>query len=111
MPPSGEPRHDFSLLETMRLEDGRMIRQDGHLARMAAAARDHGFVWDQARVADALAAAAAGRPAGRWRVRLLLPASGEPSVECAAFPQPGQRPWRVALAAEPVDAADPFLRI
>lgn len=102
---------DFSLLETMRLEDGRVVRQDEHLARMSAAARTHGFAWNEAQVADALAAAAAGQPAGRWRVRLLLSSTGEPSVECSAFPQPSERPWRVALAAEPVDATDPFLRI
>ena len=105
------PPPDFSLLETMRLEDGRVVRHDEHLARMGAAARTHGFAWDHARVAGALAKAAASQPAGRWRIRLLLAATGEPSVECLAFPQPSGRPWRVALAAEPVDPADSFLRI
>jgi para-aminobenzoate synthetase/4-amino-4-deoxychorismate lyase len=101
----------FSLLETMRLEDGQVVRRDGHLARMAAAAHEQGFPWDPARVAQALDAAAASQSKGRWRVRLLLAVTGEPSVECSPFPQPGNRPWRVALAAGPVDAADPFLRI
>ena len=104
-------RHDFSLLETMRLEDGRVVRHDQHLARMGAAARTHGFAWEQERVADALAAVAASQPVGRWRLRLLLAATGEPSVECLAFPEPSGRPWRVALAAEPVDPASPFLRV
>jgi|SRR5688572_6563310 branched-subunit amino acid aminotransferase/4-amino-4-deoxychorismate lyase len=109
--PSEGRSHEFSLLETMRLEDGRLVRQDGHLARMAAAARAHGFPWDHERVAGALAATAARQPGGRWRVRLLLAGTGEPTVECTALPQPSGRPWKVALAADPVDAADPFLRI
>lgn len=109
--PSHGPRHDFSLLETMRLEDGRVVRQEGHLARMAAAARATGFPWNQARVAEVLAAAAGRQPSGRWRLRLLLSKNGEPDVECLAYPQASGRPWQVALAPEPVDEADPFLRI
>jgi para-aminobenzoate synthetase/4-amino-4-deoxychorismate lyase len=106
-----DAEHDFSLLETMRLQDGRVVRQDEHLARMCAAARTHGFVWEHQRVAGALAAVSASQPAGRWRLRLLLAAAGEPSIECLAFPEPSGRPWRVALAAEPVSPADPFLRV
>jgi para-aminobenzoate synthetase/4-amino-4-deoxychorismate lyase len=93
----------------MRLEDGRVVRQDQHLARMAAAARMLGFAWDQERVTNALGAVATSQPGGRWRLRLLLAATGEPSVECLVFPQPSGRPWRVALAAEPVNPANPFL--
>ena len=104
-------RHDFSLLETMRLEDGRVVRQDQHLARISEAARTLGFACDRARITGAHAIAAASQPAGRWRIRLLLAPTGEPSVECLAFPQPAGRPWRVALAAEPVDPADFLLRI
>jgi para-aminobenzoate synthetase/4-amino-4-deoxychorismate lyase len=109
--PSEGPRPDFSLLETMRLEDGRVVRQEGHLARMATAARANGFAWSHARVADALATAASRQPSGRWRIRLLLAVTGEPTVECTAFPQTPGQPWKVALAADPVDATDPFLRI
>jgi branched-subunit amino acid aminotransferase/4-amino-4-deoxychorismate lyase len=38
----------FALLETMRLEDGRLRRIERHLARAAAAARDFGHAWDEA---------------------------------------------------------------
>ena len=109
--PSEGPRPDFSLLEPMRLEDGRVVRQEGHLARMAAAARANGFDWSHPRVADALAAAASRQPGGRWRIRLLLNVTGEPTGECTAFPQTPGQPWRVSLAADAVDASDPFLRI
>ena len=109
--PSEGPRPDFSLLETMRLEDGRVVRQEGHLARMAAAARAHGFAWNPARVADALAEAASRQPSGRWRIRLLVEDTGAPTVECSAMPPASGRPWQVAMAAAPVDDTDPFLRI
>ena len=110
MPSDGPPR-DFSLLETMRLEDGQVVRLEGHLARMAAAAHVHGFAWSQARVAEAVAAAASHQPNGRWRMRLLLADTGVPTVECSALPLPDGRPWKVALAANAVEDADPFLRI
>jgi branched-subunit amino acid aminotransferase/4-amino-4-deoxychorismate lyase len=105
------PYDDFSLLETMRLEEGRVVRQQGHLSRMAGTARAHGFVWDEARVVDALAQAAAAQPTGRWRLRLLLDRAGVPKVERQPFPPLSERPWRVALARDPVDGNDLFLRI
>ena len=105
------PVAEFSLLETMRLEDGRLVREAGHLARMGAAADQCGFVWDQRRVARALAEVAGTHPSGRWRVRLLLSPAGEPTAECTPMPPPSERPWRVGFAAHPVDEGDPFLRI
>lgn len=105
------PRDDFSLLETMRLEDGQIVRRTAHLSRMAATAHAQEFAWLDDRVADALDAAAAGHATGRWRLRLLVAASGEPAVECLPFPAAAERPWRVALAADPVDDDDAFLRI
>ena len=88
-----------------------MVRLEGHLERMARAAADNGFAWDPAGVAESLAAIEAARPSGRWRVRLLVSRDGEPTVECAAFPSPRARPWRVGFASQPVDEADRFLRI
>jgi branched-subunit amino acid aminotransferase/4-amino-4-deoxychorismate lyase len=101
---------DFSLLETMRLDDGRIVRQDEHLARMAAAAGTHGFAWSEPRVIQALTDAVSRQPAGRWRVRLLLADDGTPAVECLPFPPASERPWRVAFAVDPVND-DPLLRV
>jgi branched-subunit amino acid aminotransferase/4-amino-4-deoxychorismate lyase len=101
----------FSLLETMRLEEGRVVRIDGHMDRMARAAAANEFAWDAGRVAEALAAVQAARPTGRWRVRLQVARDGEPMVQCVAFPSPTGRPWQVGFATRPVDEADPFLRI
>jgi para-aminobenzoate synthetase / 4-amino-4-deoxychorismate lyase len=109
MTSSGRPP-DFSLLETMRLDGGRIVRQDGHLARMAAAARTHGFAWHEPRVVQALANAASQRATGRWRIRLLVDGDGTPAVECLPFPPASERPWKVAFTVDPVDD-DPLLRV
>jgi para-aminobenzoate synthetase/4-amino-4-deoxychorismate lyase len=54
------------------------------------------------------------RAASRWRrrarrVRLLLDAAGRLRVESAVLSQSQHGPWRLAPAAEPVNAADVFL--
>jgi para-aminobenzoate synthetase/4-amino-4-deoxychorismate lyase len=110
-PMASPPVAEFSLLETMRLEDGRLVREAGHLARMGTAADQCGFAWDERRVARALADVAGRHPSGRWRIRLLLSPAGEPTAECTPLPQPSDRPWRVGFAAHAVDETDPFLRI
>jgi para-aminobenzoate synthetase/4-amino-4-deoxychorismate lyase len=110
MSPAG-PHDAFSLLETMRLENGRVVRQAGHLSRMAAAARAHAFAWDEARVVEALARTAAASVEGRWRIRLVVDRNGAPTAERLPFPPALDRAWRVGLATDAVDGADPFLRI
>jgi para-aminobenzoate synthetase/4-amino-4-deoxychorismate lyase len=101
----------FSLLETMRLERGRIVRRDRHLARAAAAASTLGFAWDAAGTGAALDAAEAGHPDGVWRTRLLVARSGEAAVECAPLVHDALRVWRVALTSEPVASGDPALRV
>jgi para-aminobenzoate synthetase/4-amino-4-deoxychorismate lyase len=100
----------FSLLETMRLEDGQVVRLDRHVRRMAGSAGVFGYRWDEPAVLAAVAAAAASHPAGRWRMRLLLPADGSPQVETTLMEPEPPRVWRVAFAATPVDADDLMLR-
>lgn len=98
----------FSLLETMRLEDGRIHRRAQHLARLDASARYFGRPCERVRVEAALDRAIAEHPASVWRARLLVDPGGAPSVACEPY-TPDQDPWRVALAVGPVDERDPFL--
>ena len=99
----------FSLLETMRLEDGIISRLERHLRRMQASADYFGYDWDDARVADAITQARDEHATGLWRLRLLVDASGSPRVTCSAHEdEPGRR-WRVALAETPIDDQSPFL--
>ena len=99
----------FSLLETMRLEDGRVERLERHMERMAGAAAHFGYLWDPDTVRAAVTAAVAAHPRGSWRLRLLLSADGQPVIECTPHVQ-SARPWRVCFALEPVDGTDPFIR-
>src|SRR5688572_5459925 len=98
----------FSLLETMRLEQGRVARLERHLARMAGAARHFGYEWADARIRETIAARAREHPEGCWRVRLLVSADGRPTIECTPHLEEA-RVWRVDFADEPVDALDPFI--
>jgi para-aminobenzoate synthetase/4-amino-4-deoxychorismate lyase len=74
----------FELLETMRLEDGRLHERVLHTVRLARAAAHFGFQHDGASVDEALARLAATRPQGLWRLRLLLDARGRITVEAHA---------------------------
>ena len=86
-------RPEFSLIETMRLETGRIVRLERHLARIAASCSYFGRPFPEARIRKRLAAlcedaAAAGidrAPQGvsRRRVRLTLDAHGTISVDVA----------------------------
>jgi para-aminobenzoate synthetase/4-amino-4-deoxychorismate lyase len=98
----------FSLLETMRLEEGTVVRLDRHMARLAGSAHRFGFICDEARIRSAIAAIAQARPSGQWRVRLLVARDGEPTIECTPYTVDG-RTWRVAFASTAVDSRDPFL--
>jgi para-aminobenzoate synthetase/4-amino-4-deoxychorismate lyase len=100
---------DFSLLETMRLEQGAITRRDRHLRRMADAAGYFGFTWTPDAVNAALEAAVSGHRAGTWRLRLTVNAAGRPAVSCSPHEDPTSGPWRVAFANAPIDDGDPFL--
>ena len=99
----------FSLLETMRLQDGHVVRLDRHIARMAASAAWFGYRWNEAAVREAVVRVVSAHPRGSWRLRLLVPAGGSPAVECTPYGA-DPRAWRVRFASTPVDAEDPFIR-
>ena len=99
---------EFSLLETMRLDEGAIVRLERHLARLAHSARHFAFAYDEARTRTAVAATEAAHPHGPWRVRLLVDREGVPTLECTPYAADG-RAWRVTFASAAVDSHDPFL--
>jgi para-aminobenzoate synthetase/4-amino-4-deoxychorismate lyase len=101
-------RPAFSLLETMRLERGRVERLERHLARMAGGARYFEYQWVEPVVREAVTSVAREHPVGCWRLRLLLSRDGRPTIECTPH-QKEVRPWRLDFARQPVDARDPFV--
>ena len=102
------PVHDLDLLETMlALPGAGIFLLEEHLARLAASARYFDFPLELPEVRARLRAAVAG--AGEpLRVRLMVGPSRGIRVETHPLDeQPAT--LRAALAAEPVDSADPLL--
>ena len=95
----------FELLETLRLEDGRFVDVDAHLARMAAAARHFAFAQPLESARRALAGVWAAHPAGAWRVRLLADRAGAARAQAFAL-APTSAPVRVRLADRPLAGSD-----
>ncbi|MEW5774064.1 MAG: aminodeoxychorismate synthase component I [Thermodesulfobacteriota bacterium] len=102
------PAEDFRLLETLLWERGGFPFLDGHLRRLAASSRYHGFPLDEEDVRRALAAALAGRGSGRLRVRLLLARDGAAEVQVSPLDR-SPRPLRVGLAEKTVDSSQAWL--
>ncbi|MBU6259900.1 MAG: aminodeoxychorismate synthase component I [Burkholderiales bacterium] len=100
----------FELLETMRMEDGRLPARAAHLQRMAAAARHFGYAWREADAAAALDRLAADHAQGLWLARLTLDRQGRPQATAAPLAEPAG-PLRVVLAAHCIEHPSPeFLR-
>ncbi|MBT9551645.1 MAG: chorismate-binding protein [Hydrogenophaga sp.] len=91
----------FSLLETLRLEEGTYWLLERHLQRLQDSARHFGNPCDRPALRERLARLAEGHGHGLWRVRLTLDARG--GIDAQAFPMTGTaQPVRVALAPEPL---------
>ena len=99
---------EFLLLETMRLDEGTVVRLERHLSRLAGSARQFGYALDETRIRGAVAETIAAHPRGQWRVRLLVARDGTPTIECTPYVR-DLRVWRVTFASDPVDSGDPFL--
>lgn len=93
---------DFQLIETLRLEGGRYVRLDRHLARLEASARHFCRPFDAAlcrRRLDIAAASAACQPA---RVRISLDRRGRIDIDMGPLPVPVDPDAEFAIAATPV---------
>jgi len=105
----GAAASPFELVETMRLEDGSVFLLDLHLWRLVNSAARFGYPVSRAAVETRLGEAAAGHPAGRHKVRLLLDAGGRIDVSVTPLEQPVPV-MGVRLSAERVDPGDEMLR-
>jgi para-aminobenzoate synthetase/4-amino-4-deoxychorismate lyase len=94
----------FDLLETLRLQGGTYQRLDLHLQRLAGAAKHFGYPYDEARIRNALQAAAR-HDAQACRARLLLDAQGCPRLEIYELNEV-QAPILIELAATCFEASD-----
>ena len=116
-PPAAEIRRLApDLIETLRLEQGRVALWPGHRARLRASALALGYPLDAAALDGWLAERIRGlADDAPQRLRLLLAADGRLSLEAAPLP-PTPEPVRIALAADVLgpeavlEADDPWLR-
>lgn len=100
----------FGLIETLRWTPGEgYFLLDEHLARLRASALWAGIALAPGAARAALERAADDFAPGVQRVRLVLQPDGQIDITAHAFDWPGRRLWTLALADEPVDAADPLL--
>src|SRR5665213_82253 len=101
----------FELLETTRWRSGDgFLLLDRHLDRLRDSAAYFGYPCSLDAVRAAMQGAVAAAPVHPQRVRILLARDGAVRVECLELPPAASsRPLRVALAASPVDADDPFV--
>lgn len=105
---------DFGLIETLlwTRDEGFSLLPE-HLARLAASSATLGFVYNEARLREALAQGlgSEGGPPERLRVRLVLSRDGAIETSATAIdPVPPETLWRVALARRRFSAGDPLLR-
>jgi para-aminobenzoate synthetase/4-amino-4-deoxychorismate lyase len=94
----------FDLLETLRLQDGRLQHLPEHLARLAAAAEHFAYSFDEAAIQQALSELCNSHATGLWRVRLLLSQRGQVQVQAFAL-QAQILPVRLQLADRAFEAA------
>ncbi|MBA3531391.1 MAG: aminodeoxychorismate synthase component I [Ardenticatenales bacterium] len=100
----------FELLETLWLGGGRYRLLERHLERVAASAHTFDFPYDENAICLALEQEARDHPKEERRVRLLLAPTGACRVESTPLSSFAYIPLpRVALANEPVSAANRFL--
>jgi para-aminobenzoate synthetase/4-amino-4-deoxychorismate lyase len=100
--------HEFELLETLRYEPLRGLRnRDRHLRRMAESAEHLGFRFDMRSTVEALRSRLTGRDAAR--VRLRLRRAGAVAVDVEALPAALPDPVLLAVDDEPVDPFERWL--
>jgi para-aminobenzoate synthetase/4-amino-4-deoxychorismate lyase len=104
---SARPR-DFELLETVRHDPQRGLRnRDRHLQRLAASAEHLGFRFDLSTAGQVLDVRLAGEPAARVRVRLGR--NGTLEIDVEALPPPSRCPVLLALDDDLVDPEETWL--
>jgi para-aminobenzoate synthetase/4-amino-4-deoxychorismate lyase len=101
---------DFSLIESIRWEDGVAFLLDLHLKRLALSAEYFGFQFDDARISRQFADTARCLTMPR-KIRLTLAIDGELTIECLPLSphSADQTPAPVVVAVQRVDSSNPFL--
>ena len=102
-------RRPVRLIETLRHQDGRFVRQTLHLRRMEESARVFGIAFDDTAAWRALRGAVDGRR-GTLRVRLALEEDGRFTAAAVPFVPWDGAAWSYTLSPRPVSSRDLLLR-
>ncbi|MFT4113953.1 aminodeoxychorismate synthase component I [Silvibacterium sp.] len=105
-----EAEQDFSLIETLLLEDGSYTLLREHMERMAESAEYFRMPFDEARARAALEEARREANGERRRVRLLLDSKGSATWSATAMPAPDAGPVHGMFWPERTHSQDRFLR-
>ncbi len=108
--PHGHRVATFDLIETMRVEHGRVPLLDLHLTRAEHSADILGFAFDRADTAAAIAALCGGRGPAPGRLRMMVARGGARTLELGDLPPALPDPAVCVVLRLPVDAGDWRLR-
>ena len=97
---------DFRVIETLRWDGARAVRATRHLDRVAASCAALGIPFDRAGARAQLDSVKSRTPR---RLRLTIAPDGACALSHAPL-APVSPPWRVTLATQRLDPADPWLR-
>jgi len=100
----------FSLLQTVKIEDGRPCHAELHIDRLAAAGAHFGFPVDRQAVRRAVNSAVAAHGPSPGRARITVDVRGSATVDVSDLPRTPAGPLPVALARHAVMAPAAFLR-
>jgi Branched-chain amino acid aminotransferase/4-amino-4-deoxychorismate lyase len=110
-PRVADPGTAPSLIETMRVEPGRMLPLLGwHLARLERSCRELGYAWPGTHVIEKAVRDRTDRleASGLWRLRLLLGPDGTTSIETSPM-EPVKSALGVVLVGPRAKGAEKFL--
>ncbi|SHG53542.1 aminodeoxychorismate synthase component I [Ornithinibacillus halophilus] len=99
---------DFSLLESLGLDNGEYIVLEEHLQRLQRAAIFFDYPIDVERIREELDIKAKSHSSGFYKVRLLVDKNGRTTIELKKT-SPIKETVKVALSKEPIDKTNPFL--
>lgn len=102
---------DFELLETILWEGKKgYFLLDRHLKRLKRSAEYFAFVADLTEIRERLMQEAASMGGQRYKVRLCVTEVGKVAIEEQPLLEKDcHKPWRVAMATDPIDSGNPFL--
>jgi para-aminobenzoate synthetase/4-amino-4-deoxychorismate lyase len=108
LPPASLPPGFPRRLGDVQAENGGYILLEPHLTRLAESAEYFNYALDIGRIRQMLTETAAALPGQAHKVRLLVSAAGEITVQSAPL-QLSHTPARLGIAPSPINPADPFL--